>query len=90
VRAALILLIASHEVASMIAEENENGIVGKMLFFEHLPDSAHRSIDAFTAAVIVGQLRLPVARNWRRSCGTNAFANRSADPFGPTTRAMSF
>ena len=61
VRAALVLLIARHEVAAVIAEEDEDGVVGEIFFLENLADAADRGVDGLDAAVVVRKLRLPGA-----------------------------
>ncbi len=60
-RAALVLLVAGHEVAAVIAEEDEDGVVGEMFLFENTADTPHRGVDRFNATVVVRQLRLPRA-----------------------------
>src|SRR5262249_10585911 len=60
--AALVLLIARHEVAPVIAEEDKDRVLSKMFLFKHLPDTAHGGIDALAAPVVVRQLRLPITR----------------------------
>ena len=59
--AALVLLVTRHEVASVIAHEDENCVLGQMLLFEDAAHAAHRGIDGFDAAVVVRQLSLPCA-----------------------------
>ena len=39
--AAFVLLVAGHEVAAMIAEEDEDGVVRKLLLLEDLADAAN-------------------------------------------------
>ena len=62
VGAAFVLLVTSHEVAAVIAHEDEDGVVGEMFLFEDTADTPYRGVDRFNATVVVRQLRLPRAR----------------------------
>ena len=64
-RAAFVFFVASHELAAMIADENEDGVIREMLLFQDFADSPYRSVDRLAAAVVVRQLRLPVS--WERT-----------------------
>src|SRR5271170_9999 len=57
--AAFVLLVAGHEVAAMIADEDEDCVVGELFLFEDTADTPHRGVDCFNATVVVRQLRLP-------------------------------
>src|SRR6185312_11053853 len=61
VHAALVLLVAGHEVASMVGEKDEDGVVGEVLLFKDLAHAADGGIDRRACAVVVGKLLLPVA-----------------------------
>ena len=59
--AALVLLVARHEVAAVVAEEEEDGVGGEVLLVEDAHDAADGVVDALAGSVVVGQLGLPVA-----------------------------
>jgi hypothetical protein len=61
VRAALVLGVARSEVAAVIAEEEEDGVVFEAALGECLANLAYGVVDALYCAAIVGKLFLPVA-----------------------------
>ena len=79
-RAAFVFLVPGHELAAMVADENEDGVVGKMLLLQNLSDSSHRNVDCLAAAVIVRQLRLPVSRERPQIRGHKGILKTLRDP----------
>ncbi len=61
VRAALLLRIASPELTAVIADERDDGVVEELLFLECLQDRSDGFVDLLNAAIVIGQLLLPVA-----------------------------
>ncbi len=82
-RAALVLLISRHEVAAVIADEDEDGVVGEVLLLKNAADTANGGIDALAGAIVVRELALPVARQ-RAKVGRNV---RVSEAFLRTMRA---
>ena len=48
-------------MAAVVAEEDEDGVVGEAFFLKDFAHAADGGVDGFDAAVVVGQLRLPGA-----------------------------
>ena len=64
--AALVLLVASHEVAAVITNEGEDCVVREVLLFKYLANATDRVINRLNAkAVVIRQLRLPGSRKGR-------------------------
>lgn len=57
-----VFFIPRREVTTVIAEENEDRVLSKSFFFEHLPNTSDGVVDRFNTAVIIRQLCLPDAR----------------------------
>ena len=64
--AAFVFWIARSEVATMIAQEYHDGVVGEVKTRQLLSEPSDVFIDASNAAVVIGKLFLPVARKERK------------------------
>ena len=80
-RAALVLLVAGHEVASVVADEDKDGVVGEMFLFENAAHPPYGIIDGFDAAVVVGKLSLPGTREGAQIVGHGGVDETRGCPF---------